>query len=1147
VYRILDRVLDREVALKVVGPDESNWLRREFDTLRQIRHENLIRVLLWEPLASGGSYYTMEFIDGSDLGRIMGNPLPAEEVRRVLAGLLRGLGHLHCHGEIHGDLKPGNVLLGSGGVVKVADVGMRGDASSRELGSATVGYTAPEVWAREPTTQRGDLYSVGVIGYEMLTGKHPFGARTVREVLSGQLEGWVPSPSAYGVSVPDDLERAIMRALERDPELRQGSADEFLEGLGAENRVGEILGGRFVNRADEMSHLEQFAASVTPKTPTLLYIAGPSGVGKSMLLREAAARSASWQASLHELRDPETDIAELTGDHGTVNGTATIANASERISVVADRLISRFQGARGLLLEDPASPSDYVRDAARYVWAEAAERKAAPNVRFIRVVHSAPTSLEAFEYCLVLSPFESERAGQLVSGILGNGDISQQFLERLVAETGGLPESLAVTTLELVDRQLMARRFGHWQVASISEGDWESLKTNTSRWERSWGRLSERERDLLTAITATRAGLTVADLQRAFGDIDVEAAAARLQTFGWAASHEAKLVPSSREAERVVLDSKNSLRQGIVSQKLLMELGNDLPRPVTARLLLNGAPSAEAVREGLWLGAHLREQRHYTESVRALLTTRDLSLALGDAGSARSASLTAAEGLLRSGANDEVLALLSRGDEWDTPEQDPKKSIERSRILGLSCKARGDLEGARANFEYCSREGKRSGDRRLWLLAEAELAEIEWRHGGEEGRQSAAKRVQELTATAQSFEDCRDEWAALRYQHGASLVVAGRREESLAILEEALRLAESDYWRMRIGNALAAANYYLGNFRVALAAADLAWQNAVEGEVDSFKPRILASMAGIRFGLGMFREAAEQDQMAAFWGRRIGNPFEYEAGLLAATSDLIHLGQFERAIAYASEVRGVDSGRPNSRHVAKAYEMEALTLIHVGNYAAAQDCIAKAYHAIEGKGFDDLIPRLCWHAARIEMEFGRFVSGEAKLREALQSLEKTKDWEDLPGVKVEMQVLFARAGDRRADAGELRILHGEARSREIGLVQLRATLALGEIAFLIPSKPVDVVDTLLDGLRLAERSGAREFVWRLSYWIARILHESGDLRGAATRISNAIRVIREVASELTPEHRASYLSTSQARLLLTEAGLVTDSTRAQPD
>jgi serine/threonine-protein kinase len=137
VFRAHDAARNLALALKLVGPAEAAWLRREFDTLRQIRHENLVRVFDWGTAATGDAYYTMELVDGGDWGARLGSPQPAEEVRRILAGVARGLAHLHAHGEVHGDLKPGNVLLGRGGPVKVSDVGMMGDADAAKGVSGT--------------------------------------------------------------------------------------------------------------------------------------------------------------------------------------------------------------------------------------------------------------------------------------------------------------------------------------------------------------------------------------------------------------------------------------------------------------------------------------------------------------------------------------------------------------------------------------------------------------------------------------------------------------------------------------------------------------------------------------------------------------------------------------------------------------------------------------------------------------------------------------------------------------------------------------------------------------------------------------------------------------------------------------------------
>src|SRR5439155_17056376 len=284
VYRVHDSIRDLELALKLVSPVESTWLRREFDTLRQIRHENLIHVFDWGTIPSGDAYYTMELIEGGDWGSRMGAPQSAEEVRRILAGVLRAIAHLHSHREIHGDLKPGNILLGRGEVVKVVDVGMGGNMGEGVGSAGTPGYVAPEVWQGSNADEKSDLYSVAVLAYEALVGEHPFVGRTVRDVVSGQLEGWVPSPGVHGIRVPPDIERAVMRAIDRSPALRHKYADEMMDDLGITDRAGEILGGKIVARDQELATLEAMLRTGSADAPTLVHAAGPPGVGKSALL-----------------------------------------------------------------------------------------------------------------------------------------------------------------------------------------------------------------------------------------------------------------------------------------------------------------------------------------------------------------------------------------------------------------------------------------------------------------------------------------------------------------------------------------------------------------------------------------------------------------------------------------------------------------------------------------------------------------------------------------------------------------------------------------------------------------------------------------------------------------------------------------------
>jgi len=216
----------------------------------------------------------------------MGTPQSADDVRRILTGVLRGLAHLHCHGEIHGDLKPGNILLGQGGVVKVTDVGWGRGRGQRRRHCGHSRLHRAGVLGREarrrpcgPLLRRRD----GLRGaHRKAPIRGPHDPRSRR----GPDGGLGAFPAAHRVRVPADLERVVMRALEREAPLRQGSADEFMEGFGVEDRVGVILGGKFVDPDDLLPRVVRRAHRTQRDDPTLITLAGAPGSGKSEWLEQ---------------------------------------------------------------------------------------------------------------------------------------------------------------------------------------------------------------------------------------------------------------------------------------------------------------------------------------------------------------------------------------------------------------------------------------------------------------------------------------------------------------------------------------------------------------------------------------------------------------------------------------------------------------------------------------------------------------------------------------------------------------------------------------------------------------------------------------------------------------------------------------------
>ena len=514
VYRVQDSIRDRELALKLVTPAESAFLRREFDTLRQIRHENLIQVFDWGALPSGEAYYTMELIEGGDWAQRMGKPQPADEARRVLTGLLRGLAHLHCHSEIHGDLKPGNILLGAGGVVKITDAGMGGSEGRAAGLSGTPGYAAPEVWEGAPADIRSDLYAVGVMAYEALTGKHPFAGRTVREVISGQLEGWVPSPGVHGVQVPADLERVVMRALERQPGLRQGSADEFMEGFGVEDRIGEILGGKLVGREKEIAEIEKLLYSEEPGTPTLLYVTGEPGIGKTALMEEVASRILGGGARALEidLSSARPVIAQISDflDARQQDGTASSTSHTDELHAQLWAFAQKdpiLLHASGVL--DRATSATFA-GLARYVWALSLEHHCGSHI--LMAIHEEGPE-EPFARTIHVAPLSEAECGRVINEALGVANLQAELIARLHALSGGNPGVLRSTLASLIERDLLHRRHGGWTFREAVQIHSLGLESGVNPWLIAWKHLGIEEQRMMLTISLFRRPLQTAQLE----------------------------------------------------------------------------------------------------------------------------------------------------------------------------------------------------------------------------------------------------------------------------------------------------------------------------------------------------------------------------------------------------------------------------------------------------------------------------------------------------------------------------------------------------------------------------------------------------------------------------------------------------------
>ena len=243
-----DEVLGRRVALKLLGgrfvddPEFRERFRREAQSAAGLAHPNIVGIFdrsEWD----GTPYIAMELVDGKTLKELVieRGPLDPAIAVNLMEQVLRALGYAHRRGIVHRDVKPQNVIIDREGTAKVADFGIARAANSdmTETGAlvGTVAYVSPEQAQGEPVDRRSDLYSAGVVLYELLTGRVPFdGEAPVSIALKHISERPVP-PGQLRPGISPALEAVVMRALEKDPARRYQNAEEFVAALEAARRA----------------------------------------------------------------------------------------------------------------------------------------------------------------------------------------------------------------------------------------------------------------------------------------------------------------------------------------------------------------------------------------------------------------------------------------------------------------------------------------------------------------------------------------------------------------------------------------------------------------------------------------------------------------------------------------------------------------------------------------------------------------------------------------------------------------------------------------------------------------------------------------------------------------------------------------------
>ena len=379
VYLCEDLTLGRKVALKVLSSrfvHDAQFVerfRREAKSAAGLNHPNLVAIYDWGEI-DGTYFIVMEYVEGETLKQLIRRRgrLNGSEALDVALGLLAAVGYAHRHGVVHRDIKSQNILLDAAGKAKVTDFGIAraGDTGMTEAGSVlgTAQYLAPEQARGEVVDERSDLYSVGIVLYEMLTGQVPFSGDSAVTVAMKHVNERPPEPSELVPGMPYALNQIVLKALAKDPALRYQNADAFARDLRAAQQGGPVAAAAY-DPATEQTQVMATAAGQTQVMPRLEEPRPPRRKSRRALwvvLFLLAVIAAAAAALIWTMSGERIDVPDVVG-RGEAQATKTLQDLGFKVEAkdtysddFATGLVARQSPEEGAELKEGATVTIWV-------------------------------------------------------------------------------------------------------------------------------------------------------------------------------------------------------------------------------------------------------------------------------------------------------------------------------------------------------------------------------------------------------------------------------------------------------------------------------------------------------------------------------------------------------------------------------------------------------------------------------------------------------------------------------------------------------------------------------------------------------------------------------------------------------------------
>jgi len=582
VYRGHDLLLDRAVAVKVLTRDTvsdqgQQRLLREAKSAAQLNHPNIVSVFD-AGQSAGTAYIVMEFVEGRPLQAVA--PTGLGDIIAIAMQVCSALEHAHARGIIHRDIKPENVLVTSAGVAKLMDFGLAHSIASRVTTEGillgTVFYLPPEQALGQPVDGRADLYSLGVMLYELTAGRLPFLAEDPLAVISQHLHAPVVPPSTYNEHIPPHLEAVILHLLGKRPEDRPGSAAEVshelarvLEGRPAPEAsdrltmLDRIVRGRLVGRNQELAEARTLWRQASEGATRVLLISGEPGIGKTRLARELISQVSVTGGLVltgecfAEGGAPYTPLAPILQQAVgcvTAGGEGLPELVLPDLVRLSPALQAQYPEVRPRLPGDPAVDQQQLCESVALLftalcrlvpvllvledthWADGGtlmilrhlvHRAHAPGMRLLAVLTYREVELdearalhdllhelnrERLATRLKLVRFDRTQTGEMLSTMFQE-EIAPAFLDSIYRETEGNPFFVEEVCRALVDQGKLYLRDGRWQ--RPEDGELEVPQNVRVAIQSRLGRLPEAAQDLLRLAAVLGRDFDVGELQAA--------------------------------------------------------------------------------------------------------------------------------------------------------------------------------------------------------------------------------------------------------------------------------------------------------------------------------------------------------------------------------------------------------------------------------------------------------------------------------------------------------------------------------------------------------------------------------------------------------------------------------------------------------